>query len=75
MEIYLFVLGVFVTGLVIASVFFVNEEEKKKYNDIDRANEMDYDGMGNYGRFPQKKNNLLSSSFYKTSYKIYHCNQ
>ena len=55
MEIYLFVLGVFVTGLVIASVFFVNEEEKKKYNDIDRANEMDYDGMGNYGRFPQKK--------------------
>ena len=34
MEIYLFVLGVFVTGLVIASVFFVNEEEKKKYYDL-----------------------------------------
>ena len=55
MEIYIFVLGVFVICLVIASVFFVNQEETKKYNDIDEANEMDYDGMGNYGRFPNKK--------------------
>tara|TARA_B100001093_G_scaffold422969_1_gene415709 strand:+ start:68 stop:235 length:168 start_codon:yes stop_codon:yes gene_type:complete len=55
MEIYLFILGVFVTGLVIASVFFVNEEEKEKYNDLDQTNEADYDGMGNYGRFPKKK--------------------
>ena len=55
MEIYIFGLGVFVVCLVIASVFFVNQEETKKYNDIDEANEMDYDGMGNYGRFPNKK--------------------
>jgi TM2 domain-containing membrane protein YozV len=55
MEIYIFGLGVFVICLVIASVFFVNHEETKKYNDIDEANEMDYDGMGNYGRFPKKK--------------------
>ena len=45
----------FVVCLVIASVFFVNQEETKKYNDIDETNEMDYDGMGNYGRFPNKK--------------------
>ena len=55
MEIYLFVLGVIVVCLVIASVFFVNEEEKRKYNDSDEVNETDYDGMGNYGRFPSKK--------------------
>ena len=55
MEIYIFGLGVFVVGLVVASVFFVNDEETKKYNDIDKANEADYDGMGNYGRFPEKK--------------------
>ena len=55
MEIYIFGLGVFVVCLVMASVFFVNQEETKKYNDIDQANEMDYDGMGNYGRFPNKK--------------------
>ena len=63
MEIYIFGLGVFVVCLVIASVFFVNQEETKKYNDIDEANEMDYDGMGNYGRFPKKKVNyfLLAS--------------
>ena len=54
-EIYIFGLGVFVVGLVVASVFFVNDEETKKYNDIDQANEADYDGMGNYGRFPEKK--------------------
>ena len=61
MEIYIFGLGVFVICLVIASVFFVNHEETKKYNDIDESNEMDYDGMGNYGRFPnnpyEKKSN------------------
>ena len=33
MEIYIFGLGVFVVGLVVASVFFVNDEETKKYND------------------------------------------
>ena len=33
---------------------FINKEEKDKYKDSDQANEMDYDGMGNYGRFPQK---------------------
>ena len=55
MEIYIFGLGVFVVGLVVASVFFVNDEETKKYNYIDQANETDYDGMGNYGRFPEKK--------------------
>ena len=55
MEIYIFGLGVFVVGLVVASVFFVNDEETKKYNDIDQANEADYYGMGNYGRFPEKK--------------------
>ena len=54
MEIYIFGLGVFVVGLVVASVFFVNDETKK-YNDMDQANEADYDGMGNYGRFPEKK--------------------
>ena len=37
MEIYIFGLGVFVVGLVVASVFFVNDEETKKYNDIDQA--------------------------------------
>jgi len=31
MEIYIFGLGVFVVGLVVASVFFVNDEETKKY--------------------------------------------
>ena len=72
MEIYIFGLGVFVICLVIASVFFVNHEETKKYNDIDEANEMDYDGMGNYGRFP-KKNSLFPSCLNKTSYKINHC--
>ena len=55
MEIYIFGLGVFVVGLVVASVFFVNDEETKKYNDIDHANEADYDGMGNQGRFPTRK--------------------
>ena len=29
MEIYIFGLGVFVVGLVVASVFFVNDEETK----------------------------------------------
>ena len=33
---------------------FINKEEKDKYKHSDQANEMDYDGMGNYGRFPQK---------------------
>mgnify|MGYP004160225413 CR=1 FL=1 len=61
MEIYLFVLGVIVVCLVIASVFFVNEEEKRKYNDSDQANETDYDGMGNYGRFPSKEWFISSS--------------
>ena len=52
--------------------FFVNDEETKKYNDIDQANEVDYDGMGNYGRFPEK-NKLFSSSLTKAFHKIYHC--
>ena len=73
MEIYIFGLGVFVVGLVVASVFFVNDEETKKYNDIDQANEADYDGMGNYGRFPEKKNKLFSSSLNKAFHKKYHC--
>ena len=34
MEIYLFTLGFIVIALVIASVLFVNNEEKKKYNDL-----------------------------------------
>lgn len=34
MEIYLFVLGVIVIGLVIASVILVNNEEARKYNDL-----------------------------------------
>ena len=54
MELYLFIIGFLVSCLVIASVFLVNKEEKDKYKDSDKANEMDYDGMGNYGRFPQK---------------------
>ena len=54
MELYLFIIGFLVSCLVIASVFLVNKEEKDKYKDSDQANEMDYDGMGNYGRFPQK---------------------
>ena len=72
MEIYIFGLGVFVVGLVVASVFFVNDEETKKYNDIDQANEADYDGMGNYGRFPEKKINyfLLASIKLFTKYII-----
>ena len=53
-ELYLFIIGFLVSCLVIASVFLVNKEEKDKYKDSDKANEMDYDGMGNYGRFPQK---------------------
>ena len=40
--------------LVIASIFLINSEEKDKYSDADQANDVDYDGMGNYGRFPQK---------------------
>ncbi len=74
MEIYLFVLGVFVTGLVIASVFFVNEEEKKNITILTKQMKwimMEWEIMEDF----LKKNNLLSSSFYKTSYKIYHCNQ
>ena len=55
MELYLFIIGFLVSCLVIASVFLVNKEEKNKYKDSDKANEIDYDGMGNYGRFPQKK--------------------
>jgi len=55
MEIYIFGLGVFVVGLVVASVFFVNDEETKKYNDIDLVSGQLNDGMGNYGRFPEKK--------------------
>ena len=42
------------TCLVIASIFLINSEEKDKYSDLDQANEVVYDGMGNYGRFPQK---------------------
>tara|TARA_Y200000002_G_C22551625_1_gene608454 strand:- start:29 stop:133 length:105 start_codon:yes stop_codon:yes gene_type:complete len=34
MEIYLFVLGAIVIGLVIASVILVNDEETRKYNDL-----------------------------------------
>ena len=34
MEIYLFVLGSIVVGLVITSVFLVNDEETRKYNDL-----------------------------------------
>ena len=34
MEIYLFALGLIVIALVVASVLFVNNEEKKKYNDL-----------------------------------------
>ena len=34
MEIYLFALGLIVITLVVASVLFVNNEEKKKYNDL-----------------------------------------
>ena len=34
MEIYLFTLGLIVIALVVASVLFVNNEEKKKYNDF-----------------------------------------
>ena len=34
MEIYLFVLGTIVVGFVITSVFFVNDEETRKYNDL-----------------------------------------
>ncbi|MDC3077443.1 hypothetical protein OA971_02440 [Flavobacteriales bacterium] len=56
MEIYLFFVGFLVTCLVIASIFLINSEEKDKYKDLDKTNEVDYDGMGNYGRFPTKKN-------------------
>ena len=63
MEIYLFFVGFLVTCLVIASIFLINSEEKDKYSDIDKSNEVDYDGMGNYGRFLKKIN--FSSSFYK----------
>ena len=34
MEIYLFVLGAIVIGLVIANVLLVNDEETRKYNDL-----------------------------------------
>tara|TARA_B100000945_G_scaffold81885_1_gene63139 strand:- start:231 stop:335 length:105 start_codon:yes stop_codon:yes gene_type:complete len=34
MEIYLFVLGAIVIGLVIAGVLLVNNEETRKYNDL-----------------------------------------
>ena len=34
MEIYLFVLGTIVIGLVIAGVLLVNNEETRKYNDL-----------------------------------------
>ena len=54
MEIYLFFAGFLVTSLVIASIFLINSAEKDKYSDLDQANEVDYDGMGDYGRFPQK---------------------
>ena len=54
MELYLFIIGFLVSCLVIASVFLVNKEEKDKYKGSDQANEMDYDGMGNFGRFPAK---------------------
>lgn len=54
MEIYLFFVGFLVTCLVIASIFLINSEEKDKYSYADQANDVDYDGMGNYGRFPQK---------------------
>ena len=55
MEIYLFFVGFLVTCLVIASIFLINSEEKDKYSDLDQANEVDYDGMGNYGK-KKKKN-------------------
>ena len=34
METYLFALGLIVIALVAASVLFVNNEERKKYNDL-----------------------------------------
>ena len=54
-DLFIFV-GFLVTCLVIASIFLINSEEKDKYSDLDKSNEVDYDGMGNYGRFPQKIN-------------------
>ena len=43
MEIYLFLVGFLVTCLVIASIFLINSEEKDKYKDLDKTNEVDYD--------------------------------
>ena len=48
MEIYLFFVGFLVTCLVIASIFLINSEEKDKYKDLDKTNEVDYDGIVYY---------------------------
>ena len=83
MEIYIFGLGVFVICLVIASVFFVNQEETKKYNDIDEALRLGFNwsmgpfemleniGLDNFfnkvGNVVEINNEKLSSNFWATS--------
>ena len=65
MELYLFIIGFLVSCLVIASVFLSTKRKKISIRIQGKANEMDYDGMGNCGRFPQKIS-LFFSRCYKT---------
>ena len=72
MEIYIFGLGVFVICLVIASVFFVNQEETKNTMTLTKQMKWimtEWEIMVD----SQTKNNLFPSRLNKTSYKINHC--
>jgi hypothetical protein len=46
-------------GIFLAYIFFFlfsKREEEKKKSDSYRTDDVDYDGHGNYGRFPTKEN-------------------
>ena len=55
MGLLIFVVGFSITSAYILFFIFNKREEEKKANEFSLRDDVDYDGHGNWGRFPNYK--------------------
>ena len=51
----IFIVGCLISSLYVTFFLFENRVDEKNENNIEIDDTMDYDGHGNWGRFPPKK--------------------
>ena len=51
----IFIVGLIIFGAFLYFCYSAKNQEKDGHKDIGSRDTVDYDGMGNYGRFPSSK--------------------